>query len=180
MHRLRHWPLLLSAIFVVGLAGCTGFYEIFNSDVLGLFESGQSVSDLPGDAPGILVAVENRTTHTMRAVISYRDGDDNVRSYTTIIGAGDHTAQMLVCPIEEITIGSVTDLTTAGAVIYLSDPTDTTTSYDDLPYVEVDAFGFLLQNDVNYACGDGLTFSVRADSTARSGYRTRVEIASAE
>lgn len=161
--------LTLTAVF----AGCGSPLGLLNPNfgsVLGL--SGEQVATLPGDAPGLLVSVENRTGRWIDIVVSYRDRDDNATAYTTLVGPWDKGAQMLVCPVREITLGDVSDLEAAGVVVYLMDEMDEVEDPTQVPYVEVDPFGTLLREGVNYDCGDELLFVVQPSSDTRSGYRT--------
>jgi len=179
--RRRHFSLAAGAATLVAalLGGCTNVSNIFNPDFLTAISAGETVSSLPGEAPGLLVQLENKTTGYVRMVVSYRDIQDNVRNYTSTLGPGDSTGQMLVCPIEEITLGSVTDLNTAGAIVYLGDLSTAgdNATLGEIPYIEVDPFGVLLVNGLNYSCGDGIDFLVlETPGQTRSGYRIRAVI----
>lgn len=159
------------------MSGCGNLTGIFNPDFLGSLTGGATVSTVPDDAPGIVVWIDNRTSRYARAVVSYRDIDNNVRNFNVILAPGDQTGRMLVCPVTEITLGDVADLKAPGAIIYLTDDLADNQDFADVPFVEVDPFGVLLREEVNYDCGDGLTFSVReTPGETRSGYRTRAEI----
>ncbi len=153
------------------LVGCTGtITNLFSPDFLSALGTGSSVASLPGEAPGLLVEVENRTDRWMQAVVSYRDGNDNVESFTTLVAPRDKTGQMVVCPITEITLGDVSNLSSTGARIFLIDVTGAVDP-DTAPFIEVDAFGALLQEEINYNCGDALTFAVSESTATSSGYR---------
>jgi hypothetical protein len=160
----------------LALAGCGAFRltNLLNPDLLGTLGLGTRVASLPGDAPGLLVGVENRTDRWASIVISYRDGEDKVQSYTTVVKPGDKSAQMLVCPIKEMTLGDVSNLDSPGAVVYLI-PEGTAVDADLLansPVISVDPFGVLLMEGINYDCGDGVTFTVQPSGTSSSGYQT--------
>ena len=88
---------------------------------------------------------------------------------------------MLVCPVEEITLGNVADLEQSGTVVYLTGQAASDADPQDLPFILVDSFGVLLRAGLNYECGDGLAFSViEAPGQTSSGYRMQVEISHAE
>lgn len=179
MSAWKRTALWATVIVLTGpLLGCVDLTSFLNPDFLAVLGSGSEISGVPGEAPGVLVQIENRTTRWARAVVSYRDGDSNTRTYNTVIAPGDLTGQMLVCPVEEITLGSVADLDEPGAIIYLTDLSgDGALDSPDVPFIEVDAFGVLLREEVNYSCGDGLKFSIReTPGQTRSGYRVRAEI----
>ena len=163
-------------VLSVVLGGCidlTQFTNALNPEFLSAMGLGTDVTSLPGDAPGLLVEVENRTDRWARAVVAYRDGDDNVASFTTLVAPSDKTGQMLVCPVAEITLGDLSSPGQSGVLIYLIDDVGgSLDSLDSAPFIEVDPFGVLLQEGVNYDCGDGLVFTVEPSSAARSGYQT--------
>jgi hypothetical protein len=163
----------LGTLAVLGLCGCgaLSLSSIFNEDFLGNVAGGARVASLPGEAPELLVRVENRTARTVQMTVSYRDAADQVQIYTTTIAPADNSATVLVCPISEITLGDIGDLKQPGAVVYLGDPT-TVTALTDLPFVQVDPFGILLKEGVNYDCGDQITFTVQSSSATSSGYQT--------
>jgi hypothetical protein len=102
-------------------------------------------------------------------VVAYREESD-ADSYTSTIGPLDKTAQMLTCPITELTVGDVSGLDQSGVRVYLVDSL-TGDGLVGTPFIEVDPFGTLLKEGVNYDCGDGVTFSVQPSSTTRSGYQ---------
>jgi hypothetical protein len=158
----------------VVLAGCGAFQvtNLMNPDFLSSLGLGASVATLPGDAPGLLVTAQNSTDRSIAMAISYRDVNDKVQSYTASIAPGDKTAQMLVCPVKEITIGDVSNLSLSGARVFLVGSVTDPNAIGSAPYVEVEPFGVLLKEGVNYDCGDGLTFTVQASTQTRSGYQT--------
>ena len=157
------------------LAGCGALdpTNLINPDFLSALGLGTTAASLPGDAPGLLVSVTNQTTWWMTAQIAYRDVNDNVKTYTTTVAPGAKTGQMLPCPVKEITLGDLSNLATPGVRIYLADNTVTNSAtIANYPFIDVDPFGVLLRNTVNYNCGDGLIFQVQPSSAARSGYQT--------
>ncbi len=165
------------------LTGCSfDPLSILNPDFLTTILSSTTggSSGLPGDAPGVVISVENLTARWARVVVSYRDADENARSFTATVGPGDKTAQMIVCPVREVTLGSVADLESPGAVVFLADSISADTDLDTLPFIEVDPFGVLLREGINYSCGDGLAFDIReTPGQTSSGYRTRVTVSQA-
>ena len=156
------------------LLGCGALQltNFLNEDFLSALGLGKSVASLPGDAPGLLVSVENQTTRFIAITISYRDVNDNVKSYSSTVASGDKGSQLLTCPVQEITIGDVSNLTLSGARVYLVDTLPDPNNLSGMPYIEVEAFGVLMRNTVNYDCGDGLIFTVQPSSLTSSGYQT--------
>lgn len=170
----RGMPTVCGAALLAALCGCglLNLNTYLNPDLLSSLGLGEKVATLPGDAPGLLVATANLTSRPCQVFVSYRDPNDSVQTYTATLAAGDTTAQMLVCPVQEITLGDVANLQLASARVYLVDGTVTdATALASAPFIEVDAFGVLLRETVNYKCGDGLTFTIQESTLTRSGYQ---------
>lgn len=153
----------------LGVPGCIGLDGIFASELLSALGGGSSVADIPGDAPAILVTLQNNTGRTIRAALSYRVEDLGVETVTYDIEPGEKTAQALICPIPEITLGNVSDSSATGAVVLLNE--GSSDAEFDAPYIEVEPFGVIMREGVNYDCGDAITFSVVTSSATRSGYQ---------
>lgn len=164
-----HKWLCGGALLAVVAAGCSPA-DYLNPDFLNVLGT-RSGALLPGDAPGLIVYVENRTTRDAELVVSYRDADDGIRTYTTFVQAGQRSGQLLVCPIREITLGSVTDLNTVGARVALVDGS-VGGVLANVPFIEVEAFGSLLRDEINYECGDAITFVVQPSAQTRTGFVT--------
>jgi hypothetical protein len=172
---MLNWRVKLAGagpLIVLLVAGCGSVTNLFNEEFLAAFGRRVEVANLPGDAPGLLVSVGNLTNRWITTVISYRDGDDAVQSYTTTVGPGEKTGQMLVCPVQEITLGDVGGLQTSGARVYLVDSAGTAADLATAPYIDVEPFGTLLKEVVNYDCGDEVVFSVENSGLTSSGYQT--------
>jgi hypothetical protein len=159
----------------VVLAGCSvvgQLTNILNPDLMSsLGLTGAQVASLPGDAPGLLVAVENRTTRWAAMTVAYRTGDGKAQSFTTNVAPQNKSAQMLVCPIAEITVGDVSNLKQSGARVFLIENVTDPAQLDSAPFIEVDAFGVLLIEGTNYNCGDGVTFALQESSVSQSGFQ---------
>ncbi len=168
----RRWAVVVGLVLA---GGCNDPTEILNPEFVEDFGFGPAnVASLPGEAPGLAVFVENQTTRWIAVTVSYRDGDGNARSYTQLVGPGERTGQMLVCQVQEITLGNVSDLDAVGAIVYLNDPG--IDNFADAPFVEVEPFGLLLRSGVNYECGDGVDFIVRSSQSTASRYQTFVRL----
>lgn len=145
---------------------------MLNPDLFSTLGLESQAATLPGvETPGLLVSVENRTGRWAAMTVSYRTSGDQTETFSTSLAPHDKSAQMLICPITEITVGDVSNLKQSGARVFLI---DTVTDPNDLataPYIDVDAFGQPLREGVNYDCGDGVTFTVQASSGAQSGYQ---------
>ena len=172
--RIRVITVLVTLVASLLLSGCTAVQGLFDEQFLSALGAGTGVASLPGDAPALLVAVENGTDRVVVAVVSYRGSSGETRSFTTLVEPFEQTAQALVCPIEEITLGDVSNGNAIGAVVRLGNGTAAD------PFIEVEPFGVLLQEGVNYDCGDGLTFSVQPSTATLSGYQTFVSIRHAQ
>jgi hypothetical protein len=169
--RSGSWRRMAAGVLSVLLVGCgSSLTNLFDDDFLRALGIGEQVATLPGDAPGLLVTLENVTEQWVSMVVAYRDSDDQAQIYTSTIAPATQTAQMLVCPISEITIGDVSGLDQSGVRVYLADLTGVADP-NSIPYIEVEPFGSLLQEGINYDCGDGLTFTVQRSLQTRSGYQ---------
>lgn len=150
------------------LAGCTGFGSLFNNEFLTEVGLGDQVSVLPGEAPAIIIEMENQTGRVVEYRLSWRAGDEDDLEFverTGTLAVGDKVAEAVICPVQEITVGDVSNLDAFGAVVRLGQGTA------DDAFIEVEPFGVLLQNRVNYNCGDIVTFAVRPSGATASGYQ---------
>lgn len=154
------WTLGMGAAALLG--GCG---EIVNPDFISSLGGGDSAASIPGEAPALLVTVENRTRRTAEALLSYRDPNDQVKQATYNLIPGSNIATALVCPIDEVTLGDVSDLRKTGAIIRLGN------GGSNDAFIEVEPFGVLLQDQANYNCGDSITFAIVESSATRSGYQ---------
>ncbi|MGE3182887.1 MAG: hypothetical protein AB7N71_14745, partial [Phycisphaerae bacterium] len=127
--------------------------------------SGSRAATLPGDAPAVLVRVENQTSRIIDVQLAWREGAAGVETQSFSITPGVATSQALICPVTEITIGDVSDLTSPGARVRLG------AGGANDPFVTVEPFGILLKEGINYDCGDAVMFQVTPSSETASGYR---------
>lgn len=146
------------------LAGCSTALSLFDAEFLAALGMGARVANVPGDAPALLVAVENRTDRLIEVVVSYRLQEGAVESFSASVEPGEQTAQALICPIEEVTLGDVSDTNAVGALVFLGNSTAD-------PYIEVEPLGVVLKDGVNYDCGDAITFAVQRSGATESGFR---------
>ncbi len=167
VRRLSFGFVLAASLGLCG--GCFNPLSIFDENFLSTVGLGGSqAATLPGDAPAILVGVENRTGEQIEATVSFRDASGSFDTFTATVAPGDKTAQAVLCPVNEITLGDIGDLASTGVIVRLGNGTQAD------PFIEVEPFGILLKTGVNYDCGDSLTFTVSPSSETRSGFRTFV------
>ena len=133
-----------------------------------------SSANIPGDAPALLLEVENQTNRLVEAQLSWRTADGQAHFRVVALSPGDKRNEVLICPVDEITLGDVGDLTQPGAFVRLG------AGGQNDPYIEVEAFGILLKDQANYNCGDAVTFSVQLSSQTLSGYQIYAYIRRAE
>ncbi len=147
------------------------FTSLLNPEFLPSLGLGTQAASLPGNAaPGLLVSVENRTARWAEITVSYRSlGTPD--QFTTTVAPHDKSGQMLICPIEEITVGDLNSPKQSGARVFLLDTVTDPNSLATAPFIDVDAFGQNLQEGVNYDCGDGVTFAVQESGAAQSGFQ---------
>ncbi len=174
--------LAMATLTAASLGGCSTPLNLLNPDFAAAIGLGEQVASLPGDAPGLLVTVQNRTSRWVGMTVSFRDGNNNVDQFTETLAPMDNSGQMLPCPITEITLGDVANLQQSGAVVYLADLSTTTNNQgtavtaENAPFVAVEPFGTLLREGVNYDCGDKLIFVVEPSGATLSGFQTLVYI----
>jgi len=162
---------LVCLLFV---SACADPLQVFDDQFLTALDLGTRAASIPGDAPSVLVEVENRTSRRVEAQISWRTGDGEARFEVFGLSPDDKSTEVLICPVDEITLGDVGDLTQPGAFIRLGGG-----GVND-PYIEVEAFGILLKEGANYNCGDAVTFTVEGSSKTLSGYQILAYIRRAE
>lgn len=154
--------------------GCTSALSLFNPDFLAATGVAGRAASLPGEAPAVLAIIENRTTLWVEAQISWRSEGDQVDTKTFVVPPGDRLGEVLTCPVEEITLGDISNLDEVGALVRLG------SGEADDPFIEVEAFGVLLKEGANYDCGDSVTFAILPSGATRSGYQVYAFIQRAE
>jgi hypothetical protein len=160
--------IVIGAALLVGSSlagGCVAAGDFLNPAFLSVLGLGAQVANLPGEAPAILLEVENDTDRVVEFRVTWRDGESEIHERTGALGLGDKFAEVLICPIEEMTLGDVSNLDAVGAIARLGG------GGSEDPYVEIEAFGVLLQQDINYDCGDSVTFTILPSSATLSGYQ---------
>ena len=162
---------------VLGLSlfGCADVLNMFDPTFLEALGAQSRGASIPGDAPAVLVEVENRTGRNIEAQLSWRAGDSEVDfSIFGSMAPGEKQTQVLICPVDEITLGDVGDLDQTGAFVRLGD------GGSNAPFLAVEPFGVLLKEGANYNCGDLVTFAIQPSSATRSGYQVFAFIRRAE
>lgn len=148
----------------LSMGGCTSG-NLLNPSFLAALGGGQQAASLPGEAPVLVLEVENSTTSVIEFLLTWRDGEGEVSQRSRTLLAGEKFAEAVICPVEEVTLGDISNLDATGAIVRLGNgnPED--------PFVEVEAFGVLLQEFVNFNCGDSVTFEIRPSSATLSEFR---------
>jgi hypothetical protein len=152
------------AVLLSLLGGCSPA-DFLNEQFVSSIVGGTAVN-LPGNAPALLVGVENRVDRLVSVTVNYRDSNDALQTYTAVVEPGQRTAKALICPVPEITIGDLSNPSIVGALVFLGNGTPAD------PFIEVEPFGIPLQAGQNYDCGDGITFVVQYSTATKSGYQT--------
>ncbi len=160
---------LIAGLLLMSGAGCSPL-SLLNNDFLAQLGLTSGSTLLPDDAPSVLVAVENRTSRTIEARVTWREGsasggESTVEELINVVLPGDRLSTAVICPLEEITLGDIGDLNRVGAIVRLGGGTAAD------PIVEVEPFGVLLQDGANYDCGDAITFAVVPSTQTLSGYQ---------
>lgn len=147
------------------LSSCLTAGDLFNPAFLQALGGGERVANLPGEAPAIVLEVENGTQRVIEFRLTWRDVESRIQERTRSLGLDEKFSEALICPVEETTLGDVSDLDATGAIVRLG------TGTADDPFIEVEPFGVLLQEGINYDCGDSVTFTVLPSSATLSGYQ---------
>lgn len=161
----RFTRLAILASCICGIAGCGGVLSVFDSQFLTALGLNQGAAILPGEAPAVLLEVENRTSRVIEFRLTWRDSDGEIHERTRALAVEEKFAESVFCPVEEITLGDVSDLTATGAIVRLG------IGGAQDAFVEVEPFGVLLQESINYDCGDSVSFQILPSSQTASGYQ---------
>ena len=147
-------------------SGCLSVDSLLNPTfVQSLTSGGGGVANLPGEAPAIVLEVHNETGRNAEFRVTWRDSEGQIQERARALGVDESFAEMLICPIDELTLGDVSDLTATGAIVRLGSGS----AID--PFIEVEAFGVLLQDGINYDCGDSVSFRILPSGATLSGYQ---------
>lgn len=169
---------ILAGCLAIGAAvmGCITPTELFDADFLQAIGVQSAAARLPGDTPSVVIGVRNDTSFRIEAQLSWRDGQGDVHTFAQSVfpneGATMGTPVLLseFCPVTELTLGDVSDLSATGAVVRLGNG-----SLAD-PFVQVEPFGVLLKEGVHYECGDRVVFSIRETTATPSGFQIFAEV----
>lgn len=164
-NRVRSTLLFVAALLSAGLGGCGTPIDALNPEFLNLLGFGRRVATLPGEAPAVVVAVENRVSNIVETRLTWRDRDGQVQERINVLVPNAKHAEAVICPVEEVTLGQIADLRATGAIVRLGNQTEND------PIVEIEPFGFLLQEGVNFDCGDSVLFRILSSRETKSGYR---------
>ena len=146
-------------------AGCISASDFFNDEFLQRLGVQERAASIPGEAPALLVEVDNRADRPIEYLLTWRDAESHVQQLTGVLPAGAQDGIVLFCPVQELTLGDVSRLDATGAVVRLG------AGGANDPLIEVEAFGVLLRDEINYDCGDSVTFTVQRSSATLSGYQ---------
>lgn len=159
----------------LALAGCLSPADVLNENFLQAVGLDLPAQRLPGEAPVIVLGISNETSFAIEAQLAWRDDEGEVQTFAPVVFPEEFGGSSVFlisefCPIQEITLGSISDLSSTGAVVRLG-----AGSAND-PFIEVEPFGILLREGVHYNCGDRIVFSVRPSNATPSGFRIFAEI----
>lgn len=172
---MRRSIALTACLLPLGL-GCTNFAltDLLSPTLVAELSNTASPASLPGTAQTVLVTFENRLDNPCRFEISYRTVNDQIPPPIMVtLGNDVQFAQAIACPVLEITVGDITDISEPGVFVGLAGQTDND------PFIAVEPFGVLLREGINYECGDGITFVLLESQATASGFRILAFIESA-
>ena len=156
---------ILLALTLSTAIGCFNPASLLNPDFLSTIGLGAKVAITPGENPAVVIEVQNQTARVVDTRLTVRDSAGNVSERQYTLGVGQKRAEAWVCPVEAMTLGDVSDLSSTGAIVRLGN------GNPDDPFVVVEPFGVLLQNEINYTCGQKVNFSVVNSGATQSGYQ---------
>ena len=160
--------IVAGAALAVGLLaadGCADIQNLLNPTFLQVLGVGERVATLPGDAPAVVLEVDNGTQRVVEFRMTWRDSDGEISERTGSLGVGEKYSEAVICPVTELTLGEVSNLDATGAIVRLG------SGGASDPLIEVEPFGVLLQEGINYDCGDSVTFTVLPSGATLSGYQ---------
>lgn len=159
------WAAAVGSALLLSSTGCTSPAAFFNPEFLTSLGLGGSVATIPGDAPAILVEVENRTSKFLEATVSWRGDGSDIQERQIILAPQDKYSELVFCPVNTITMGQLSDKQSTGAVVRLGNggANDAT--------INVEPFGRDLISGTNYDCGDAVSFTVQGSGVTQSGFQ---------
>ena len=159
------WASATASAALLLSGGCIGTGEFLNPEFLAALGVTNGVATVPGEAPAVIIELENRTGRVIEGQLTWRNSDGTVDERILVVPTDSKTSEAVICPVEEMTLGDVSNPQATGAVVRLGNggPTD--------PFIAVEAFGVVLQEGVNYSCGDSVTFTVQPSNLTNSGYQ---------
>ncbi len=165
--RVRHQAAvaLAAALAAASTGGCPVVGSLLNPELTSALGLSSRASELPGEAPAVVFEVDNQTGRPIEFTLSWRDADEQIQQRRRILPDGEKFAEAVVCPVSEVTLGDVSNPEAVGAIVRLGDGTPND------PFIEVEPFGVLLQDGINYDCGDVVTFAVRPSGATDSGFQ---------
>jgi len=86
---------------------------------------------------------------------------------------GQDIGALIPCNVTVVTVGDVDDPTVAGAWVVYNPPLDPV----QLP---IKPFGKILQNGIDFRCGDTISFISISDSSAKEGYSLTYNVQSGQ
>lgn len=152
-------------VFALALSGCVSPSTFLSEDFLTSLGLGNNAANLPGEAPAVIIEIENRSGRTIEALVSWQ-GDGNLSSEREVVLLdGEKTAEVVICPVARMTLGRLGDLDSVGAIVRLTD------GQSNAAFIEVEPFGRTLEDEINYQCGDAITFTIQPSNATLSGYQ---------
>ena len=146
-------------------SACIGTGEFINPEFLAALGVTGGAVTLPGEAPAVIIELENRTGRWIEGQLTWRNADGTVDERILVVPTDSKVSEAVICPVEEMTLGDISNPQATGAVVRLGQ------GAPDDPFIAVEAFGVVLQEGVNYSCGDSVTFTIQPSNVTNSGYQ---------
>ncbi|HUW84624.1 MAG TPA: hypothetical protein VMZ31_17725 [Phycisphaerae bacterium] len=117
----------------------------------------------PGTAPFVLIRNINMTDHRVLFRFEWIPAGTLASAASGFnVSAGLDGGILVSCPVSQITLGSLDNPTTAGALVI----------FDDNTRQEIPPLGRNLREGIDYFCGDVVIFAAVRDSSTVGGYST--------
>jgi hypothetical protein len=176
------WNRLTQIILTVCLGATLGWMSLSagcNPQLIGSLGGERHLPITPGATDYILIRFYNAASMPagtgMEFNQQYRIAGGAMYGFGGVTGLvdGEDFGQLIPCNVTVVTLGDVDDPTVAGAYVIYNPPLDPVRR-------AIKPLGKILQNGIDFRCGDTITFISVNDSTASEGYSLTYNVLSGQ
>jgi hypothetical protein len=179
------WNRMAQIIITVCLAVVLGWMSLSagcNTQLIGSLGGEAYLPTTPGATDYIMIRYYNAATMTPGALgIGFSSMSRFAGGATFIFGGvgdsglvtGQDIGNLLPCNVTVITLGDVDDPTAPGAWVCFNPVLDPV-------HQPLEPFGKVLQNGIDFRCGDTISFTSISDSSAKEGYSLTYSVQSGQ